>query len=891
MVEYLTGCITKLSAEGANPLPAGTLWDSLFQAGHKEYVAKQHRRSPVSQEAWSKEAWKRSCTRAAQIWVSIWESLTTDSGLPYEMGAEPASRVIDFLARADLHGLALKWLKETTAYIAARGFQQSETNLASLQKVVDSISLAGVECPPIGCLGWGWVRRRCKWISASRTGMSESFRDVVYHCAENVLYIKRGAPCMGDDQISAALQDHCKVLTEPRDARHSELFDRTVLAVERLVEETFSGKSLDPKETAPSINAGYGAPRASGGAFGALMEGCWKDLDRIDIPVAALWTRELIRMEELVPGVVVSVYADRFGEALLSVFSNVVSRGSYEPAGSQKPILARPSAVPEPCKCRIVTSGEPDPYQRAFQLQKFMHGILRRTELFQFVGSPITPERWPFAAEVLPLDEIYVSGDYKGATDNLDPRLSEWTWECICRFACLGDSGVPLCDTAWAALGSRCLTCHTLDYTRCFPEGGKCAQTWGQLMGSPMSFPILNLVNAAATAVGLGWSAGSVTRFLLDHGCRTNGDDICFKCKLEQYPSWQSAVRSVGLEPSLGKNYTSRDFVIMNSEMRIVSTLPGPVREGEGRLQGWVLHKFLNLPLLFGMDAKGQHAGTSVLSSTPWYSIRPNIVALVSGVAEDVAARRLNRALLYYDQVLRRVPAGVSYTIPAGLGGLGLPCIGHLAEPRYQPQEGNLQRAAWLACLDAAKRAKALTPPKVDGTDLVSHLLSSGSETLATRTKLVVPCEDFGHTAVHNRGSVDVLVSCLRNWYLDQNCRDMWLQAREQDGKTNFAVRDRKVVMSGDPNSLEAREGRRVELEKRFNQLVGDQNRRARQSSLEPMSLWSVWGWSQPYYLVEEEIQTRLETRITDPYFGRRYYVQDDAQVDTAEPEESGWSS
>lgn len=74
-----------------------------------------------------------------------------------------------------------------------------------------------------------------------------------------------------------------------------------------------------------------------------------------------------------------------------------------------------------------------------------------------------------------------------------------------------GRKKTTLYDTDWYKLGRLCLTGHTL-YYRDYDDAGNVTgghwsrQRMGQLMGSPMSFPILCLANATLTYTALSWS-------------------------------------------------------------------------------------------------------------------------------------------------------------------------------------------------------------------------------------------------------------------------------------------------------------------------------------------------------------------------------------------------
>jgi len=262
-----------------------------------------------------------------------------------------------------------------------------------------------------------------------------------------------------------------------------------------------------------------------------------------------------------------------------------------------------------------------------------------------------------------------------------------------------------------------------------------------------MSFPILNLVNAAATAVGLGWDSqrGPVLPFLGKFGCHTNGDDIVFACPESSYGSWKTAVEAAGLKLSAGKNYISSDFMMMNSEFRVPVVEFGPAQQTGNPLKDglpihWELIGFLNLPLLFGMEGKGQHAGELILERFAWWDTRPLAHALVRGCPPQVGERRMRGFLHYYEDLLRRTPPGVGWYDPPGLGGLGLPWIGDDPRPT---SDGDRLRAAYLSMLDTKSRLKAVRPPSTRPVSTVEKLLDAAMRKRGLHDYLVVLPKDF----------------------------------------------------------------------------------------------------------------------------------------------------
>jgi len=94
-------------------------------------------------------------------------------------------------------------------------------------------------------------------------------------------------------------------------------------------------------------------------------------------------------------------------------------------------------------------------------------------------------------------------------------------------------------------------------------------------MGSPTSFPILCLINLAATKVAFeeffrenGLLKKNEYFLLSELPMCVNGDDILFWCyDGSLYSKWKEVTKACGLKFSLGKNYTHNNVAIINSQM------------------------------------------------------------------------------------------------------------------------------------------------------------------------------------------------------------------------------------------------------------------------------------------------------------------------------------
>jgi len=140
--------------------------------------------------------------------------------------------------------------------------------------------------------------------------------------------------------------------------------------------------------------------------------------------------------------------------------------------------------------------------------------------------------------------EVFVSGDYESATDNLNSHVQREILESI------------IGQTVSVPKGIRESAVDTLSL-RLEVEGTEYRQRTGQLMGNLLSFPLLCLVNYLAFRYFSG-SRGPV---------RINGDDIVFRSTPEQADRWMKGVKNSGLVLSRGKTMVDGRYFSLNSSL------------------------------------------------------------------------------------------------------------------------------------------------------------------------------------------------------------------------------------------------------------------------------------------------------------------------------------
>jgi len=139
--------------------------------------------------------------------------------------------------------------------------------------------------------------------------------------------------------------------------------------------------------------------------------------------------------------------------------------------------------------------------------------------------------------------EVFVSGDYESATDNLNSEVQREILRLILDMSDL-PSGVK--EMALATLSMRLQNPRSKKFS---------VQHRGQLMGNLLSFPLLCIVNFLAF------------KYVVPRKVplRVNGDDLVFRGTVAENDRWMKEVGRSGLTLSLGKTMVDRRFFSLNS--------------------------------------------------------------------------------------------------------------------------------------------------------------------------------------------------------------------------------------------------------------------------------------------------------------------------------------
>nr|QUS52656.1 RNA-dependent RNA polymerase [Mute swan feces associated narna-like virus 5] len=240
----------------------------------------------------------------------------------------------------------------------------------------------------------------------------------------------------------------------------------------------------------------------------------------------------------------------------------------------------------EPLKVRVISKGEAVPYYAAKELQKRLHGAMRNMDCFRLIGRPLCPTDLVDLREN-PVqsgegDLLWFSIDYSSATDwlsaslsakilgflieDLPERLQELWLRVLAPHKC--EYPPVRVDRSTEGSGhdsSRCGACKKgiCSGSRSTVTLEPVEQTNGQLMGSPLSFPILCLANLGLYLEVCKDDGRDIREKLL--GVLANGDDMIYVAPESKWDEHVDVGRRVGLVMTPGKAYKHRTFANANS--------------------------------------------------------------------------------------------------------------------------------------------------------------------------------------------------------------------------------------------------------------------------------------------------------------------------------------
>jgi len=490
-----------------------------------------------------------------------------------------------------------------------------------------------------------------------------------------LLGAKRGFPKPGDEIVKQKTRAFFETITQPQEPQTGELVHaegkveiicraRIEHEIQRTVREIFfrfhfarTKMTEDEKKTHdakimtkaffPSTSANYIKSRKDAGSVSAILES--EHVEHIRRPGGY----RQVPVEEETRDTPSQIYIRQNTEGIDFAMRELWSVCRLQ--AELEPNIAEPLGLAEPLKVRVITKGPPFRMYILKFLQKRLHRALRQLQTFALIGNPTgyastlesyLNETMGLNSRDLGEEEIFISGDYKAATDNIHSWASEAAANAIAEMLGL--------DPRMTEMFREALTGHTIEFT----EGGvtqQREQTRGQLMGSIVSFPILCIINAAVTrmAFELGESKDCS---LANCPMAINGDDVVLRTKKSTTLYWRKATQAVGLSESVGKTYFSREFLQINSRNFLCERnrlLPVP---------------FINMGLVHGLKRSGGHV--SLYDSDEHTSIGATYRETLESTPPDLKLQVHYLFVHYHKRILEKWK--LPWHIPEWLGGFGL---------------------------------------------------------------------------------------------------------------------------------------------------------------------------------------------------------------------------
>jgi hypothetical protein len=434
----------------------------------------------------------------------------------------------------------------------------------------------------------------------------------------------------------------------------------------------------------PSTSANYINSRLKGGAVGVLLSHHRDELialrqkyggNMVCLQRKTASHSTMSRSSQVTSGILVS--DGRLKNCFSDFYKMVVEKAMVE-----EPI-SEPLGLKEALKIRVISKGPPHLYTALKPLQRFLWRQVYNHPAGRLVGEPVSSsyvqER---LGKNLKEQERYLSVDYKDATNQMHGWVSKELIKILVEHLKL--------SAGEAEMFNKGLTDHIIQLNqKRFPGVEGKPQQRGQLMGSVVSFPLLCLVNMTLLRMAKEIDLG---RYLTveQSGCMVNGDDGCIRTTNRGKNAWEILSSWVGLKPSIGKVYFSREFLNMNSRtftrLLIPDSVPINNIPGTARPLYFREVKFFNLGLFLGIE---RSSGGAVSAGTPLTSLSSRCREMVLTLPDSLRQKGLQMYIRHHKSELMKLK--VPWFLPEHLGGLGLPSIP--SDPLLRPSSLDLRMA------------------------------------------------------------------------------------------------------------------------------------------------------------------------------------------------------
>jgi hypothetical protein len=512
---------------------------------------------------------------------------------------------------------------------------------------------------------------------------------------------KMGLPRPTDDMVEKKQYETATFLTsEPRSLPEDEILstplgpkllckEAVCEQLRRTTREIFYDKVFTKKNQnkpfTPSTNANYIRGRKDAGAVGTVvldvipkvMTGRKEDVDLLKLRTIQMEGSSLIEeasVDEYSPDIFgimrresleAVVYDD---EALNAKWVEVMDL-ILKMARVEVP-LVEPVGLAEALKVRVISKGPPLLYTHFKPLQKFLHKTLRKLDVFQLIGTPVTSEiiNRMFDTEV-DCDVMFLNGDYKASTDNLRGWVSETIADELCKIL----NGNITEDNDGYFVDYELLIRSLTGHIFVMKDGSHRAQRDGQLMGSITSFPFLCIANAALCRWAMEMSNSCLYRVVNEHnptmGCSRhykiplliNGDDCTMQGKRSNLRTfWSKVTNYGGLTTSVGKTL----FSLPHKPIVVINSVTFDLIDGQ-----WIERKYINMGIVMGKTRSSVSGVDKAI--VHYHQLGALHRELYDSTPDDCWKEVSSLFISFHKETLKSVP-NIPWYCPEYLGGPGL---------------------------------------------------------------------------------------------------------------------------------------------------------------------------------------------------------------------------
>lgn len=386
-------------------------------------------------------------------------------------------------------------------------------------------------------LPFGWSRFSMgpsKWRNHIRHLRVTKMGEKKLKAAQSFLYLKKGTPIVSETFVKESLKKHKQALSVERivpnvvliptareEAEVVFLRKEIKRRVKVIISSIRRGQCLPTRNSfwEPSPNASFGKSRSKGGLAGELK---WEIVE--DTVDQRWFNGELVSLPEIRDCITL-----------------------------EKEFKCAAVPICEPFKVRVITKGPANATYALKGLQMALWELMSKHPRFDLIGRTVRASDIPHLEE----DQSWLSGDFSAATDN----LAAWCSKVIGKELSL-QFDLP------EKLVVDSLCGNVISYGEYAEDESLGLEPFiqknGQLMGSVLSFLVLNIINAAL--LWLVKDPFHSRRYSFENqSFKVNGDDsVCAMTEIEKI-RWYALSGELGLVPSVGKTYYSSEFAIINS--------------------------------------------------------------------------------------------------------------------------------------------------------------------------------------------------------------------------------------------------------------------------------------------------------------------------------------